>query len=155
MKKIITILAVATLFSCTTNEDSNGVDPIDPIEDEIRYVNLNDTIPVQNNYWLSVRQTQLYNVFANGQGRTLEVNSNNSNSTFFTSDNRYRVYSIVSQYKVSKTRKKYVNNILTETNVIGEQYVMNAAAFNNNHVLKFDVISRIYTDANGVEWNVN
>jgi hypothetical protein len=154
MKKILTILAVATLFSCSTNEDPT-TSGIEPIEDQIRYVNQNDTIQVSNKYWLSVRQTQLYNVFSSGQGKTLEVNSNASNSTFFTSDNRTRIYSITSQYKVSKTRKKYVNNILTDTNIIGEQYVMNATAFNNNHVLKFDVISRIYTDANGVEWNVN
>ena len=153
MKKILTFLAVATLFSCS-NEDPT-TSGIDPIEYQIRYVNQNDTIPVENRYWLSVRQTQLYSVFANGQGRTLEVNSNNVNSTFFTSDNRTRIYSITSQYKVSKTRLKYVNNVLTETNVIGEQYVMNATAFNNTHTLKFDVISRIYTDANGIEWNVN
>ena len=154
MKKILTFLAVATLFSCTTNEDPT-TSGIEPIEDQIRYVNQNDTIPVQNNYWLSVRQTQTYSVFANGQGRTLEVNSNASNSTFFTSDNRTRIYSITSQKRVVKTSKKYVNNVLTDTNIIGDQYVMNATAFGNGYTLKFDVISRIYTDANGVEWNVN
>ena len=155
MKKILTILAIATLFSCSNDDQTTTpIEPIEPI-DQIRYVDTNDTISVSNKYWLEVRQNQMYSVFANGQGKTLEVVSNNSNSAFFTSDNRTRVYTITNQFRVAKTRLKYVNNVLTESTQTGNQFVMNVTSFNSNQVLKFDNIKRIYTDANGNEWYVN
>ena len=158
MKKVITILAIATLFSCSTDEvpttepTSNN---ITPIENEIRYTYQNDTIPMQSKFWLGTSQTKTYSIFATGLGRTLDVTSNTSNSKFFTTDNFARIYSIVSQYKVSKTKLKYVNNVLTETTQIGNQYVMTTTAFNNTHTIKFDTIANTYIDANGNTWIVN
>jgi hypothetical protein len=158
MKKVITILAIATFFSCSTDEipttepTSNN---ITPIENQVRYEYKNDTITIQNKFWLGVSQTKTYSIFATGLGRTLDVTSNLSNSKFFTTDNFARIYSIVSQYKVSKTKLKYVNNVLTETTQIGNQYVMTTTAFNNTHTLKFDTIANTYIDANGNSWIVN
>lgn len=154
MKKLL-VLALLALASCSADDATNEtIEPIDPIE-QIRFVETNDTLSVSNKYWLEVRQNQMYNVFSNGQGRTLEVTSNNVNSTFFTSDNRYRIYSITSQKRVVKKRLKYVNNVLVETIQTGNQFVMTATAFNNNRILKFDTITRTYTDENGVDWIAN
>jgi hypothetical protein len=157
MKKVITILAIATLFSCSTDEipTTTGTNPTTPIENQIRYTYQNDTIPMQSKFWLGTSQTKTYSIFATGLGRNLEVSSNLSNSKFFTTDNFARIYSIVSQYKVSKMKLKYVNNVLTETTQIGNQYVMTATAFNNTHTLKFDTIANTYIDANGNTWIVN
>jgi hypothetical protein len=157
MKKAITILAIATLFSCSTDEvpTTTGTNPTTPTENQIRYTYQNDTIPMQSKFWLGVQQTKTYSIFATGLGRTLDVTSNTSNSKFFTTDNFARIYSIVSQYKVSKKKLKYVNNVLTETTQIGNQYVMTTTAFNNTHTLKFDTIANTYIDANGNSWIVN
>ena len=157
MNKIITILAIATLFSCSDDDVTTNVAPTtqgEPTEN-ITYTQTNDTIAVSSKHWLELNQNQMYSIFATGQGKTLEVVSNNSNSAFFTSDNRYRVYSIVNQKRIVKTRLKYVNGILAETTQIGNEYVMTCTAFNNTHVLKFDTITQKYTDANGNIWSVN
>ena len=157
MKKVITILAIATFFSCSNDEipTTTETNPTTPISNDVRYTYQNDTISIQNKFWLGVSQTKTYSIFATGLGRTLDVTSNLSNSKFFTTDNFARIYSIVSQYKVSKTRLKYVNNVLTETTQIGNQYVMTTTAFGNTHTIKFDTIANTYIDANGNTWIVN
>jgi hypothetical protein len=157
MKRILLLVTLAIgMVACSTDDaPTTETNTITPIENQVRYEYQNDTISIQNKFWLGVSQTKTYSIFATGLGRNLEVSSNLSNSKFFTSDNFARIYSIVSQYKVAKTRLKYVNNVLTETTQIGNQYVMTATAFNNTHKLKFDTIANTYIDANGNTWIVN